>query len=72
MLTVHQSADLRAKLPGAVVIVMDPGWVKTRMGGDGAMLEPEESIGSALKVLHGLQNDDTGKFFSCNREIKPW
>ncbi len=48
MLTVHQSGDLREKLgKDCVVICMDPGWVKTRMGGEGAVLEPV-SLASAL------------------------
>lgn len=33
MLTVHQADALKEKK--AVAIVMDPGWVKTRMGGEG-------------------------------------
>ncbi len=38
MLTVHQSGVLKEKLgKGCVVICMDPGWVKTRMGGDQAI-----------------------------------
>ncbi|KAI5239963.1 NAD(P)-binding protein [Aureobasidium subglaciale] len=45
MLTVHQGVELREKLPGAVVICMDPGWVKTRMGGEDALIDAEESIG---------------------------
>ncbi|EAQ87112.1 hypothetical protein CHGG_03731 [Chaetomium globosum CBS 148.51] len=72
MLTVHQSADLRAQLPGAVVIVMDPGWVKTRMGGAGAQLEPSKSIGDMLVVLHGLRPEDTGSFYCHNGEKLPW
>jgi len=72
MLTVHMSGDLRARLPGAVVAVVDPGWVKTRMGGAGAMLEPEESIGGMLKLLHGLQDGDNGGFFSYDGKKKPW
>jgi NAD(P)-dependent dehydrogenase (short-subunit alcohol dehydrogenase family) len=43
MLTVHQSEQLKDR--GIKVICMDPGWVKTRMGGEGAILEPHESIG---------------------------
>jgi NAD(P)-dependent dehydrogenase (short-subunit alcohol dehydrogenase family) len=72
MLTVHQSEDLKAHLPGAVVIVMDPGWVKTRMGGEGAVLEPSESIGNMLRVLHGLSSEDTGSFYLYNGEKIPW
>ena len=41
MLTVHQSGELRQRLgKECIVICMDPGWVKTRMGGDDAILEP--------------------------------
>lgn len=72
MLTVHQSGDLREKLRGVVVICMDPGWVKTRMGGEGAMLEPEVSIGGMLKVVHGLGDGDNGKFYTYTGEEVKW
>lgn len=74
MLTVHQAEELRAAggLPGAVVLAVDPGWVKTRMGGDGAVLEPEESIAGILKVLHGAKSGDNGKFYSYDGSEQPW
>ncbi|KAL2022645.1 hypothetical protein VTK56DRAFT_4989 [Thermocarpiscus australiensis] len=72
MLTVHQSEDLKPHLPGAVVICMDPGWVKTRLGGEGALLEPSESIGGMLKVLHGLSEEDNGAFYHYSGEKIPW
>jgi len=72
MLTVHQSEDLKQHLPGAVVISMDPGWVKTRMGGEGAVLEASQSIGDMLRVLHGLTAEDTGVFFHHSGEKIPW
>ena len=40
MVTVHQSSVLREKVgKGCVVVCMDPGWVRTRMGGDKAALD---------------------------------
>lgn len=51
---------------------MDPGWVKTRMGGDGAVLEQDFSIESMLKVFHGLKDDDTAKFYTYTGEQVPW
>jgi len=72
MLTVHQSGDLREKLKGVVVICMDPGWVKTRMGGEGAVLEPEVSIGGMLKTVHGLGEGDNGKFYTYTGEEVKW
>jgi NAD(P)-dependent dehydrogenase (short-subunit alcohol dehydrogenase family) len=72
MLTVHQGEELREKLPDVVVISMDPGWVKTRMGGEGAMIEAHESINGMLKVLHGLKKDDTASFWTYSGEQVPW
>lgn len=72
-LTVQQSGDIREELgPGCVVVCMDPGWVKTRMGGEGAVLEPEESIEGMLKCIHGLKESDNGKFFTYTGKEMPW
>lgn len=72
MLTIHQAEDLREELPGAIVVAVDPGWVKTRMGGDRALLEPFDSIHGMLKVLHGLTEEDNGKFLSYDGREKSW
>jgi len=72
MLTIHQGEELREKLPGAVVIVMDPGWVRTRMGGEGAMIDAHESITGMLKVLHGLKETDTASFWTYSGDQVPW
>ena len=70
MLTVHQADQLREQ--GVKVVCMDPGWVKTRMGGVGAILEPEESIGGMLKVIRSLKEGDSGKFYQYDGGIVPW
>ncbi|OQV01000.1 hypothetical protein CLAIMM_06422 [Cladophialophora immunda] len=70
MLTVHQSEQLKDR--GIKAICMDPGWVKTRMGGEGAILEPDVSIGGMLKTLHGLKDSDTGKFYTYTGDEVPW
>lgn len=72
MLTVHQSEDLKGKLPDVAVITVDPGWVKTRMGGDGALIEPHESIGGMLKIIHNVTGKDNGKFFNYDGSEQPW
>lgn len=71
-LSVHQAHDYGADSKGAVVICMDPGWVKTRMGGEGAVLTPAESIGGMLKTLHGVGEADAGKCFAYSGEGVPW
>lgn len=72
MLSIHQADHLKAHLPGVVVIVMDPGWVKTRLGGNGAQLEPEESVGAMINVLQGLKAEDNGGFFHYTGKKLPW
>lgn len=72
MLTVHQAEDLRGVLSGARVVCVDPGWVKTSMGGEMAPLSPEESIRGVLKVVHGLEQEDGGKFFRYDGEVVAW
>ncbi|TKA58220.1 hypothetical protein B0A55_12203 [Friedmanniomyces simplex] len=74
-LTVQQSGELREEGrlgPKCVVVCMDPGWVKTRMGGEGAILEPEESIGGMLKCIHGLGEGDNGEFYTYTGKEVPW
>ena len=62
--------DLRSR--GIVSVVLNPGWVRTDMGGSNAELEPEESIRALRKVIAGLKPEDSGKFFTYTGEELPW
>lgn len=62
--------DLRARGVGA--IVLHPGWVKTDMGGAGALLEPPESVRGMRAVIDRVSLDDTGKFFDYEGAELPW
>ncbi|KZO98934.1 NAD(P)-binding protein [Calocera viscosa TUFC12733] len=55
-----------------IAFVMDPGWVKTDMGGPGAMLEPDFSIGNMLRTIKAASEKDTGTFKRYNGEPIPW
>jgi NAD(P)-dependent dehydrogenase (short-subunit alcohol dehydrogenase family) len=57
---------------GIITIVLNPGWVKTDMGGSGATRTPEDSISAMRKVIAGLGPQDTGKFFNYTGEEFPW
>ncbi|CAK7245984.1 MAG: hypothetical protein STHCBS139747_007605 [Sporothrix thermara] len=73
MLTVHQGHDLRARgLTQAVVVAMDPGWVKTRLGGENAPIEAGESVAGMLKVVQGLKDEDNVSFLTYSGERRPW
>lgn len=69
MFTAHASQLLKGK---AIVISMDPGWVKTQMGGPNANLHPHESAGGILGVVERLNEADSGKFFSYDGTSPPW
>ncbi|VDB97663.1 unnamed protein product [Peniophora sp. CBMAI 1063] len=58
--------------PSLISFVIDPGWVKTEMGGEGAVLEPEESVGGLLKVLKSADKSTSGKFLRYTGEELPW
>ncbi len=64
------SIDLAAR--GITCIVLNPGWVRTDMGGAGGTLAPEESIGAMRSVIAALKPEDTGKFFNYNGKHYPW
>ena len=57
---------------GISVVIFDPGWVKTDMGGPNAALTPEQSIGGMRKVLAGNTMDLTGKFVGYDGEARAW
>ncbi len=60
------------KNTGITTIVIDPGWVKTDMGGPNAWITPEESVQGILKVIDGLTPADSGKFFHYSGSELPW
>jgi NAD(P)-dependent dehydrogenase (short-subunit alcohol dehydrogenase family) len=64
------SLDLAPR--GITCIVMNPGWVRTDMGGPGGKISPEESISGMRRVIAKLKPADTGKFFNYDGGSYPW
>ena len=64
------SVDLRAR--GIVCVVLNPGWVRTRMGGEGGGISVPDAVARMRKILDGLQAADTGKFFNHDGKEFPW
>ncbi len=61
---------LSHQLPPSIKInAMCPGWVRTRMGGAGASLSPEEGADTALWLATLADNGPSGKFFRRRKEI---
>ncbi len=55
-----------------VVVAIDPGWVRTRMGGEQADLAVEESIRDITATIERLGPEDSGLFFSRGGDALPW
>ncbi|MHA7773056.1 SDR family oxidoreductase [Roseibium sp. M-1] len=64
------ATDLEAD--GIAVVLVDPGWVRTDMGGPEADHEAEDVARGILKISEGLTVADTGKFFKWNGEERPF
>jgi len=62
--------DLRAR--GISCVVINPGWVKTDMGGPNAKLTPEQSITAMRRVISELGPDDSGRFYNYDGREYPW
>lgn len=62
--------DLRGR--GIIAVVINPGWVKTDMGGAGATLEPKVSIRAMRDVFDKLSLSDSGKFMNYSGGTLTW
>ena len=66
------SLALEAKPRGVVCTLFSPGWVKTRMGGAGAEITSEESVGDMRRLIERLDIGETGKFLRRDGSELPW
>ena len=64
------AAELAAE--GFTCVVIDPGWVRTDMGGRGAPTPPEASVAAMLKTLDRLTPADSGRFLSARGKDAAW
>ena len=57
---------------GITTIVMNPGWVRTDMGGPSATLSVEESVKSMIQVIDGLTPERSGQWLDYAGRPHPW
>ena len=55
-----------------IAVVLHPGWVKTDMGGPGALITAEQSVTGMRRVISNLSLQDSGKFYAFDGQIIPW
>ncbi|HEY3175426.1 MAG TPA: SDR family oxidoreductase [Candidatus Polarisedimenticolia bacterium] len=70
MVTRSLAVDLRGR--GITAVVLNPGWVRTRMGGAGAPLAVEESVGRIRAVLDRVTPAQSGQFLDHDGSVIPW
>lgn len=64
------SMGLKAR--GIGVLLLHPGWVKTRMGGPGAQVTPADSVAGMRRLTDGFDMANTGRFFRYDGSEIPW
>lgn len=67
-----RSAAIDLKPRGVTCVVVNPGWVKTDMGGPNAKLSPEESVGALRRLIAKITPEDSGRFYNYDGREYPW
>ncbi len=57
---------------GIGVLLLHPGWVQTRMGGEGTFLMPPESVAGMRVLVEHFSLEDSGRFFRYDGVEMPW
>jgi NAD(P)-dependent dehydrogenase (short-subunit alcohol dehydrogenase family) len=66
------SLALEARPSGVTCVALSPGWVQTRMGGSGAEITPEESVGAMRRLIQSLTPEHSGRFLRRDGSELPW
>jgi NAD(P)-dependent dehydrogenase (short-subunit alcohol dehydrogenase family) len=63
---------LAAELPEVAVLSLHPGWVRTRMGGDGAAIDVDTSADGMMRVIGALDAKRSGAFLAYDGSEIAW
>jgi NAD(P)-dependent dehydrogenase (short-subunit alcohol dehydrogenase family) len=66
------SLAIEGRKNGITAVALSPGWVKTRMGGAGAEITAEESVGDMRALIDRLSVEQTGRFLRRDGSELPW
>lgn len=70
MLGANLARDLRSE--GILCLVLHPGWVRTRMGGERAPLSAPAAVGGMRRVAAGATIRESGAFLDHTGAPVPW
>jgi NAD(P)-dependent dehydrogenase (short-subunit alcohol dehydrogenase family) len=57
---------------GFTCVLIDPGWVRTAMGGKDAPITTDASVGAMLRAIDNLGPSDSGRFLDRRGRDVPW
>jgi NAD(P)-dependent dehydrogenase (short-subunit alcohol dehydrogenase family) len=69
---VMRSAAIDLAPRGITCVLLNPGWVRTDMGGPKASLSPQESVTAMRRLIDMFGPDQTGKFYNYDGREYPW
>jgi NAD(P)-dependent dehydrogenase (short-subunit alcohol dehydrogenase family) len=69
---VMRSAAIDLAPRGITCVLVNPGWVKTDMGGPEAPLSPQESVTTMRRLIETFGPDQSGKFYNYDGRQYPW
>jgi NAD(P)-dependent dehydrogenase (short-subunit alcohol dehydrogenase family) len=67
-----RSAASELSRDGFTCVLIDPGWVRTAMGGKDAPITTDASVEVMLRVIDGLRPSDNGRFLDRRGRDVPW
>ncbi len=68
----NSSLALELADKGITSVVIHPGWVQTRLGGENAAITVEDSVTGMMQVIAKLGPEDSGRFLDYQGEELPW
>lgn len=57
---------------GLISVIVDPGWMRTGMGGDHATQDPTDSARGIIRLAEQLHAEENGGFVTWQNQPVPW
>ena len=54
------------------VAVLNPGWVRTDMGGPNGLIDSQTSVSGMIEVIRNLDLGSSAGFFNYDGTVIPW
>jgi NAD(P)-dependent dehydrogenase (short-subunit alcohol dehydrogenase family) len=68
----HRSLAFDPAARGVTLLLLSPGWVKTDMGGPGALTLVADSVAGMMRVVDAATPEQSGSFLDRRARPIPW